>query len=363
MIQLFLFAWLAGQAATSDAMRHVQAGLEARQQHNLEQEIAEFRKATEIDPSLADGFVNLGAAYMEKRDYGAAIVPLKRALELSPDLAVAHQFLGYALLAQGYAAEAIPHLDRVGAQEALGIARIETGQLTEAVTNFTAALAKRPADPDLLYYLGHASGLLSKTAIDDLIANYPKSARAHQALAENYYALRQMPQAEKEYLEALRLRPDLPDLHLELGQIYANPAQWPKAEAEFRAETKLQPVPYFMQGKANDALPELKRANELKPQMPETLYSLGKAASLAGDSATAEKAWLKVIDSRKTPRSRRRHTSDLPVCIVSKARPSKPAARCKSSRNSKTPSDRHAPSSQHECFPGLEWWWTMKIAG
>jgi tetratricopeptide (TPR) repeat protein len=293
MIQLFLFAWLAGQAATSDAMRHVQAGLVARQQHNVEVEIEEFRRATEIDPSLADAFVNLGAAYMEKRDYGAAIAPLKRALELSPDLAVAHQFLGYALLAQGYVAEAIPHLDRVGAQEALGIAQIESGQLTEAVANFTAALAKRPADPDLLYYLGHASGLLSKTAIDNLIANYPDSARAHQALAENYYALRQMPQAEKEYLEALRLRPDLPDLHLELGQVYANSAQWPKAEAEFRAETKQQP------GKAEAAFPELKRANQLKPEMPETLYSLGKAASLAGDSATAEKAWLKVIELEK----------------------------------------------------------------
>ncbi len=310
MIRLFLFACLAGQAATSDAMLHVQAGLEARQQHNVEAEIAEFRKAAEIDPSLAEAFVNLGAAYMEKHDYGAAIAPLKRALELSPDLAVAHQFLGYALLAQGYAAEAIPHLDRVGAQEALGIAQIETGQLTEAVANFTAALAKRPADPDLLYYLGHGSGLLSKTAIDNLLANYPDSARAHQALAENYYALRQMPQAEKEYLEALRLRPDLPDLHLELGQVYANSAQWPKAEAEYRAEAKLQPgkaeaayrlgAALLQQGKASEALPELKRANELKPEMPETLYSLGKAASLAGDSATAEKSWLKVIEIEKS---------------------------------------------------------------
>jgi tetratricopeptide (TPR) repeat protein len=309
MIQLFLFAWLAGQAATSDAMRRVQAGLEARQQHNVE-EIAEFHKATQIDPSLADAFVNLGAAYIEKHDYGAAIAPLERALELSPDLAVAHQFLGYALLTQGYAAEAIPHLDRVGAQEALEIAQIETGQLTEAVANFTAALNKHPADPDLLYYLGHASGLLSKTAIDNLIANYADSACAHQALAENYFALRQMPQAEKEYLEALRLRPDLPDLHLELGQVYANSTQWPQAEAEFRAETKLQPgkaeaayrlgAALLQQGKASEALPELKRANELKPEMLETLYSLGKAASLAGDNATAEKAWLKVVELEKS---------------------------------------------------------------
>jgi len=33
------------------------------------------------------------------------------------------------------------------------------------------------------------------------------------------------------------------EVHLELGQVYANFAQWPKAEAEFRAETNLQPKP------------------------------------------------------------------------------------------------------------------------
>jgi tetratricopeptide (TPR) repeat protein len=310
MIHLFLFAWLAGQTGTPDAQQHLQAGLEARKQHQVETEITEFRKATESDPNLADAFVNLGAAYMEKRDYGAAIAPLKRALELSPDLPLAHQLIGYALLAQGYSAEAIPHLQRVGALDALGIAQIETNQLTEAVSSFTAALAQRPGDPDLLYYLGHASGLLSKDAIDNLLATHPDSARAHQALAENYFVLRQMPQAEKEYQEALRLRPELPGLHLELGQVYANSAQWPKAEAEFRAECKLRPgnaeaayrlgAALLQQGRAHDALPELKRSNELKPEMPETLYSLGKAASLVGENAAAEKAWLKVIELEKT---------------------------------------------------------------
>jgi tetratricopeptide (TPR) repeat protein len=309
MIHLFLYAWLAGQAGSSEAMQHLQAGLEARKQHQVELEIAEFRKATESDPNSAEAYVNLGSAYMEKHDYGAAIAPLKRALELSPDLPVAHQLIGYALLAQGYSAEAIPHLQRVGALDALGIAQIETNQLTEAVSSFTQALAQRPGDPDLLYYLGHASGLLSKDAIDNLLATHPDSARAHQALAENYYALRQMPQAEKEYQEALRLRPELPGLHLELGQVYANSAQWPKAEAEFRAECKLRPgnaeaayrlgAALLQQGNAHDALPELKRSNELKPEMPENLYFLGKAASLDGDSATAERAWLKVIELEK----------------------------------------------------------------
>ena len=310
MIHLLLFGLLAGQAVASDAAaEHLRTGLEARKQHQVDVEIAEFRKATELDPGLADAFVNLGAAYMEKHDYGSAIAPLKRGLELSPDLPVGHQYLGYALLAQGYAAEAIPHLERVGAQDALGIAQIETGQLSEAVANFNAALAQRPDDPDLLYYLGHASGLLSKGAIDMLIAAHPDSARAHQALAENYFVLRQMPQAEREYREALRLRPDLPGLHLELGKVYANSAQWPKAEAEFRAETKLRPgnaeaayrlgAALLQQGKATEALEELKRANDRKPDMPETLYSLGKAASLSGDAQTAEKVWTRVIELEK----------------------------------------------------------------
>ena len=305
----FLFLALAAQSAVPGAMQHLQAGLEARKQHQVDVEITEFREAARIDPGSADAFLNLGAAYMEKHDYGAAITPLKRALELSPDLLPAHQFLGYALLAQGYAAEAIPYLERAGAQEALGIAQIETGQLTEAVANFTAVLPKQPDDPDLLFYLGHSSGLLSRTAIDTLIANHPDSARAHQALGENYLVLRQMPQAEKEYLEALRLRPDLPGLHLELGQVYANSAQWPKAETEFRAEAKLQPgnaeaayrlgTALLQQGNAHDALVELKRSDELKREMPETLYSLGKAASLAGENTVAERSWLKVIELEK----------------------------------------------------------------
>ena len=88
----FLFLAFAAQSAAPGAMQHLQAGLEARKQHQVDVEITEFREAARLDPGLADAFLNLGAAYMEKHDYGAAITPLKRALELSPDLLVAHQF-------------------------------------------------------------------------------------------------------------------------------------------------------------------------------------------------------------------------------------------------------------------------------
>src|SRR5260370_41775106 len=120
-------------------------------------------------------------------------------------------------------------------------------------------------------------------------------------MGENYFVLRQMPQAAAEFGEALHQRPEIPGLHLELGLVYAGAARWDKAEEEFRVETKMQPgnaeaayrlgAALLQQAKAHEASRELERADLLKPDMPETLYSLSKAASLDCKPPAAEKAW------------------------------------------------------------------------
>jgi tetratricopeptide (TPR) repeat protein len=309
MIHALLTLCLSLQNVSSPVAQHMQAGIDAHKQGHFDAAITEFRKATETDPTLVQAFLYLGEEYSQIHDYGAAIPPLKRAVELRPDLDEGHRQLGYALLSAGFAAGALPHLERVHALEALGIAQIETGQYEEAIANLSAALVNRPNDPDLLYYLGRAGGLLSKHAIDTLNAMYPDSARSHQALAENYFVLRQMPQAENEFQQALRQRPDIPRLHLELGLVYAGAAQWDKAEQEFRAECKLQSgnaeASYrlgnalLQEGKTREAQTELERADRLRPEMPETLYALGKAASLNGSPDTAEQVWTKLLAIEK----------------------------------------------------------------
>jgi len=309
MIRSLLLIALALQLSSPEAAEHMQAGITADKQKNFAIAASEFKKVTQLDPTFVDGFISLGQAYMESGDYGSSIPPLKHALELNADSAPAHQLLGYSLLAQGYANEAVPHLQRSADKTALGIAQIQTGQLPEAVANLQTALAAHPNDPDLLYYLGRASGLLAKQSVDTLLAAYPDSARAHQAMAENYFVLRRMPDAEKEYREALRLRPALPEAHLALGEVYAGAFQWPKAEEEFRIQVKLQPgnaeAAYRLgqalleQGKVHEAHEELARADRLLPDMPETLYSLGKADSLEGDASAAEKAWTKLLTIEK----------------------------------------------------------------
>ena len=300
---------LSGQKISPEAMTHWNAAREAESKKQFDVAVTEYRKVTELEPKVPLGFVSLGQSYMEQGDYGAAIQPLKHALELDAGLAPAHQLLGYALLAQGYAAEAIPHLETAHETGALGVAQLETGRFAEAITNLQSALQKRPNDPDLLYYLGRAGGLLSKQAIDTLLAAYPDSARAHQSMAENLLVLRRTDEAQKEYEQALKLHPDTPHLHLELGQVFALASRWPEAEEQFRAETKLQPgnaeAAYRLgdallrQGKAREAQSALEHSDKLQPQMPETLYVLGKAQSLNDDATTAEKSWLELLSIEK----------------------------------------------------------------
>ncbi len=305
MIGAVLLGWLAIQASASPALEHLHAGVEAEQNGQLDAAIAEFQKAAELDPKLAAAFVDLGGALIEKRDYSGAIPPLKHALELSPNLEGGHRLLGYALLAQGYATDAIPHLEKAHEEDALGIALLEAGKLQEASVVLQKALAKNPNDPDLLYYFGRVSGLLSKQVFDELEARFPDSARAHEMMAQDYAVLRDVPAAEREFLEALRLRPQTAGLHLELGELYARAQDWNKAEEQFGLETELQPGSAEAQyrlgealvqlGKFKEARSALVRSNQLKEDMPETLYMLGKAASLDGDNALAQKCWMHVL--------------------------------------------------------------------
>src|SRR6202041_1142127 len=85
-------------------------------------------------------------------------------------------------------------------------------------------------------------------------------------------------------------------------------SSWAKAEEQFRGETKLQPgsaeAAYrlgnalLQQGKMKEATEELKRSDLLSPDMPETLYALGRAAAVS-DPDAAERALQRVIELEK----------------------------------------------------------------
>ncbi|MBI3472185.1 MAG: tetratricopeptide repeat protein [Candidatus Solibacter usitatus] len=283
------------------AIPQIEAGLKAKQEGRLDDAIAAYRKALEAEPNLWALQASLGEVYYRKRDYANAIPTLRRALELKDDQPGVHGMLGVSLLSQGQAAQAITHLERGQVWDALGAALLESGRTREALARLELARSKHPDDPDVLFHLGQAYGRLSREAFDQIAARHPDSLRARQIRAEALAAAGRMDAAEQEYREVLRLRPDLPGIHLALGEMFLAASAWEKAAAEFRAEggspvaaARLGGV-LLKLGRTEEALAELSRADRLRPDAPETLYDLGKARAASNDDAGAEKAWLRVV--------------------------------------------------------------------
>ena len=316
IIKAFLLLHLVAQVQIAahqpaEVTRLLQTGHDAENRGDFDQAIVNFRKAVELAPSSAVALATLGEAYVRKHDYGAATPALKRALELTPDAVPVHELLGYSLLSQGYAAEAIPHLELAHESAALGIAHLQTGEPAEAVINLKEALAKSPDDPDILYYLGRAGAALANQSQDKLLSEFPRTARGHQTLGQSYYADRMFSEAEKEYEQCIALRPDLPGPHLELGEIYAATSDLPRAEEQFRVETKLQPgnaeaafrlgSALLQEGRMKEASEELQRSDSLRPDMPETLYALGRALAVSAPDAAEVSLDRVVAIEKQTP--------------------------------------------------------------
>ena len=348
MMCFVLLLALAGQPQSdaAAAVQHIKAGIAAAQQKQYDTAIAEFQEAIGLDPTLAPAYVDLATVYMEQARPAMAIPPLRTAVKLDPTIPGAQPMLGVAFLLQGYSAEAIPYLKAADLKGPLGIAQLQTGDLGSSIANLQVALQQHPNDPELLFYLARASGLLSKQAGDRLLAVDPGSAQAHQALAENYWALQRVAEAEQEYRSALQIQPNLPGAHLALGEIYAGTQRWPKAVIEFQAEAALRPgnaeTAYrlgdalLQDGKIHPARIELQRANKLQPNMPETIYALGKAESLDGDLAGAEASWTHLLQIEQNSNLAAKAHFALAALYRKQGKPAKAAEEMKAFERIKT---------------------------
>ena len=70
------------------------------------EEIAEYRRALEIDPDLAVAYVNWGATLYEKGQYQDAIKVYREGINVNPMFASLHYSLGLALEKDNKTAEA-----------------------------------------------------------------------------------------------------------------------------------------------------------------------------------------------------------------------------------------------------------------
>ncbi|MGC2163478.1 MAG: tetratricopeptide repeat protein [Silvibacterium sp.] len=149
----------------------------------------------------------------------------------------------------------------------------------------------------LLFLLlaGHSFGQQDQSAnLASLLA------AAQQAQAANNFAA-----AEADYRQAVKLRPDIPELWANLGLMQRETGQSSEAIRSFQQALRLKPslyVPnlflgmdYVQTGKAKEAIPLLLKAEKMNATDPLPSLTLGRAYSSLGEHTPAIRAFRRAI--------------------------------------------------------------------
>jgi tetratricopeptide (TPR) repeat protein len=280
------------QASSSDASFN-----QARQLHQaqrwLEAEQAYRTHIKRFGPS-AEVLANLGAVLVQEEKFGEAIANYQHALKLAPQLTPIHMNLGLAFLKSGKPAEAVQSFTQMlvkdpqnrQARQLRAMANLDADRFTEAAADYRALF---PTD-DLTIRLGLASALArsgnaeeARTVLEPLLASSSPDVQFvyGQALFEegNYgKALEVLQQVQQ-------AKPDMPMLRFFIGAIYWRQQQTDAAIEEWRAEWKAYPGGFQSNytlgaalafGNSAEAEAHLRKAVQLRPQHPQSLYQLGK---------------------------------------------------------------------------------------
>jgi len=236
---------------------------------------AEYQKAIEIDPKMAEAHLNLGILLLDK-DPAAAVAPLRKATDLLPAQSRPRVLLGLALERSG---------DPAGAAASFEAASRLDPNDVEAITHLAAMYLRnsRPADAELKFR--------------QAVQLQPQSPFALQGLAQSLDAQKK-PEAADAYRNYLALQPADVAARNRLTRILIDQQQYDAALAEIdrasagqppTVETlKLRADVQIAQKKIDDAIATLRQAVALAPKDPQLHGGLGRLLLQKRDFPAAE---------------------------------------------------------------------------
>ncbi|MFT4579997.1 MAG: tetratricopeptide (TPR) repeat protein [Nitrospinales bacterium] len=184
---------------------HSNLGSIHAQNKNFDLAEKEFKKAIQEDPTIPLGFLNLGIYYASRGLHKKA----KNMLEMAQDRYDKYRW-GYAM--------------PTSLNFSLARVNFELRFFSEAVKNLKQYLTEAPESPNGLLLLGKVYQQMGET--DSAIFSYQKikgnpeiEAKASNNLGLIYLSLNQPQNALLEFESSLRINPNLPDTHYNLGKL------------------------------------------------------------------------------------------------------------------------------------------------
>jgi tetratricopeptide (TPR) repeat protein len=299
-----------GEAAAVDALaREAQTAVS---REDWPTAVRGYEKLVKLLPSRAEFHLNLGVARYSSGKANDAVVPLRQALKLKPDLIAAQDYLAVSLAESSQCREALARLKKSAGRvsdpqlkRAVGLNGIRcsmgTGQPQEAVEFIRRLTRDFPHDPEVLYLSVHVYSDLSIRASQELLFKAPSSYQVRLLNAEALETQGRWDDAASEYRQVLAKNPSLPGIHYRMGRLILSAPKTPTtledAKREFEAELKVDPrnagAEYILAELARkarqwpQAIEHFSRASQLDPGFSDAFIGLGKSLVSAGQPAEA----------------------------------------------------------------------------
>ena len=196
-----------------------------------------------LDPHSSEAAIGLTNLYMKSNRLGEAEPLLRRlATERSDDAGI-HLQLGRVLVAEGKKDDAIAEL-----QIALKLAPSDSYAQRELADLYSSA----------------GKNDLAEGAYRALVAAQPKDAELHRGLGHALLLQKKFPEAEQEFLIAVRLKRDWPDVYVDLAFAASENKNYDLAIRALNGRTMLNaempPICFFLRASAYDHLHDYKQA-------------------------------------------------------------------------------------------------------
>ncbi|MGB0119236.1 MAG: tetratricopeptide repeat protein [Terriglobales bacterium] len=189
-----------------------------------------YRKASELTPKDPEPHLSAGLLHEQRKEFLDAEAEYKQALALDAHSTQAAIGLTNIYMKSGRLGDAEPLLRRLategpndaGIHLQLGRVLAAEGKKDDAIVEFQCALKLAPADADAQrdladLYASAGKNDLAEAAYRPLVAAQPKDAELHRALGQALLHQKKFPEAQQEFLTAVRLKRDWPDVYIDLA--------------------------------------------------------------------------------------------------------------------------------------------------
>jgi tetratricopeptide (TPR) repeat protein len=260
-----------GQARAWLALAHL------LENNKPEDALAAYRKASELTPMDPEPHLSAGLLHERQKEFSDAEAEYKQVLTLDKHSTEAAIGLTNIYMKSGRLGDAEPLLRRLATERAddagihlqLGRVLAAQGNKDDAIAEIQTALKLAPADSDAQreiadLYASAGKNDLAENTYRALVTNQPKDPELHRGLGQALLRQKKFPEAQEEFLTALRLKRDSPDVYVDLAFAASENKNYELTIRALNGRTllnaELPAICFFLRASAYDHLRDYKLA-------------------------------------------------------------------------------------------------------